>query len=440
MLPSDEMAKYHDVQQNLRDILHISNLEPIPVLTAGIFDAPTVYVCLNTEWASLIIQRVILLTDERCWQGTGAERAIAANEIKRLIAAMNCEDCSEFITDMRVGADGTLQKKVGGAWVNANGDGGDTTVVNNQNVLASDLYPPDPPDTGLTAEERACAIAENLIDWFLARFESALDAVDVTADAIAALDIFLAPTLVGYFIADAMTDALAEIVEATTTAIRATLTPGVRDNLICAVYCAIKDVGAINAGNWPTVEEEIEVALSGEPLLLPTLSGMIKFGITDAAAIHRAMLYQSSGSAINCNLLCLACGEAGCDTFAANDLNGWHIQTGVFVASGCTSSPGIANTGSGAFELRFTFADGVARNIVSIHARDTHDAGNIDVLWGIYNDGALIYTVNQFTGSAGAQGCFDAQFNSINQSGDEVRIYMSSDAYAEHSDIEICWS
>jgi len=55
---------------------------------AGIFDAPTVTVSINRQWASHVAGLLHELTDENVWLGDETEQEDAAAEIIKLLAAL----------------------------------------------------------------------------------------------------------------------------------------------------------------------------------------------------------------------------------------------------------------------------------------------------------------------------------------------------------------
>lgn len=305
----------------------IFNFKSIPVPGAGIFDAPSVNVCLNSAWASIVIGRLAVLTRPDAWIGTEEEKIAAASQMMEFLANMDCEDCSQFITDIETGSDGTLRVKRGGTWQNAAGSGaGDTTVINSQTTLTQQMYPPAPPDTGITAAARACNMASGLENWLFDKFEEVLVAVEATSDVIAAADSIFAVFPPVYLVADQSTDVVDEVVEATTNTLRAQYTTSIRDAITCAIYLLLKPTGTLQLAQVPGLKQAIEDATTTVPLK----TAMIEFLelIEDAAFPHRATLYQSVGSAIDCELLCPPTWQVTFD-FTIDDYNeDWLLRTG----------------------------------------------------------------------------------------------------------------
>lgn len=291
------------------------NFEEIPVPMAGVFDSPTVYLCFNTQWASIIAGRLESLTLLSAWHGTAVEKQAGVDGIVEILAQMACEDCSQFITDVETTPSGQLRVKRGGVWVNATGSGtGDTTVINNQETLVQNMYPPPPVNTGLTAEVRACNIASGLEQWLFDKFEDTLVQVEATSDIIAAADGILGIFPPVYLVADQATDVVDEIVEATTNTLRAQYTTTQRDDIRCAIYVNLVATGQLPVENVAAIKGLIVDAISSTPLDI-AIQEFLQM-IDDAAMAHRAMLYQSVGSAINCAALCGSC------TYF-NSLQGW---------------------------------------------------------------------------------------------------------------------
>jgi len=432
--PSDDLAPYHDYQSQFRNILALSNFEPIPVLSLGIFDAPTVYVCVNSSWASIIIQRLQILTDERAWAGTGEERRIAANEVKRILEAMSCEDCSEFVTDIRVSPTGKLQKKVAGAWVDADGDGGDTTVINNQENIAEETYPPQPTDAAIPASVRACNIASGLSEFLFDKMNDALDLGEAAADIFAASDVILGIVPPLYFIADSVTDLANEFIEAGINAIRASDTTGQREDTLCAIYCFLIDTGEVNSSNINQLREAIDDSFSGNTESLAWQLYMLAY--TDAGLIHRAMLYQDVGSAVNCALLCVDCGVAGCDVyFDGNPF--WQITKGSLSNDGCDGYQGVQNGGSGELEIIFTAPDTKTFNHFEFFGTSAPSAGKTSYA-KVYQDETFVGDIFTFSGAPGAANCFHNSFD-FSLTGNRIVLYEDSDSSTRFDKIQVCW-
>jgi hypothetical protein len=262
--------------------------------------------------------------------------------MEKLLASMNCENCSEFITDLRVSSLGRLQKKVGGGWQDASGDGGDTTVINNQNNIAEEMYPPPAIDTSLSSVARACNIASGLSEWMYEKFNDALDIVDAVADSIAAADAIFIIFPPAYFIANTSTSVYNEIVEATTSVLRAAFSTDEKDNLLCAIYCFLKGAGAVSGANVEALKDEIQGAFDDFALQV-AFNIMFIEGLENAALIHRAMLYQSAGTAINCDALCVDCPGVTYAVMQAFDIQTNENVTTTDLGSGYYQASSVAN-------------------------------------------------------------------------------------------------
>lgn len=279
----------------------ITTFDKIPAPEVGIFDAPSVWVCVNTEWWSYLLERIKVLTRLDAWLGDETEQTRAAQEVEKLLAMANCEDCSEFITDIRVDEKGQLQKKVGGAWIPANGDGGDTTVINNIENINETLYPDPPNDPGISNKQKACNVASGIIEYMLAKFDDMLDLTDASIDTIAAADGILALFPPLYILSDQTTDLVNEIVEATTSALRALVSVSLKEDMICYLSDAIDTDGKLTETNYSDAIDSINDAITvhdtfgiGQPL-------KNTFGsISKEAFISRANLYQSQTEVCPC--------------------------------------------------------------------------------------------------------------------------------------------
>lgn len=411
----------------------ITTFDPMPAPSAGIFDAPTVYICCNTEWWSKILERVRVLTRLDAWAGDDDEKYRATQEIERFLSAVNCEDCSDFITDVRVGSNGKIQKKVGGAWLDADGDGGDTTVVNNNNTLAEQMYPPDDVDTGLDAEERACNIASGLSDWMYGMFNDTLDELDAAFDVIQATDAVLRLFPPMYLLSETLGNAMFTIAEATTSVLRALFDTTEKENLLCAIYCQIKETGVVNSTNIAALKVAVETAFD-DATLQNAFNGIFVDSLQDASLIHRATLYQSVGGAVDCSLLCIDCFTGGCSLFEDSS-TAWEIIQGTHNSSLCDGKEGVVASG-GAAEVIFTLP--VVASFVVINLKDNNSTGSpMNMLVEIYEDSTLIQTVFDQTFSD-VHNCNFSQWTP-NTAGNKVRIRFSSGAGISISNINVCW-
>lgn len=69
---------------------------PVPIPTAGVFDSPTVVLCINAEWASHLDGLLGRLLHPNAWIGTEEEKEAAIQEVgKLLIALLPVGDCPE---------------------------------------------------------------------------------------------------------------------------------------------------------------------------------------------------------------------------------------------------------------------------------------------------------------------------------------------------------
>ena len=280
----------------------ITTFAKIPAPAAGIFDAPSIYVCVNTEWWSHLIERIRVLTRLDAWKGDNAEQVRASQEIEKLLAMANCEDCSDFITDIRVDPDtGQIEKKVGGSWVPADGDGGDTTIVNNIENITEQLYPDPPDNSAISNNQKACNVATGIIDYVLAKFDDMLDVTDATFDTIAAADGILALFPPLYIIADQSTDLVNEIVEASTSALRALITVSLREDMICYLSDAIDTQGRLTDANYSDAIDSVLDAITLHDVLGIGQALKNTFtSISKEAFISRANLYQAQNEVCPC--------------------------------------------------------------------------------------------------------------------------------------------
>ncbi len=66
----------------------------------GIYDPPHKYICMNTEWASIIAGMIYRLTYHEVWEGDVDEREDAIEEIERLLSDMANPCCPPTMMDL----------------------------------------------------------------------------------------------------------------------------------------------------------------------------------------------------------------------------------------------------------------------------------------------------------------------------------------------------
>lgn len=59
-----------------------------PVPSAGIFDSPTVVVCINSEWVSHIDGAIQKLLNQAYWDGDDDQTYAATQEVQKLLVAL----------------------------------------------------------------------------------------------------------------------------------------------------------------------------------------------------------------------------------------------------------------------------------------------------------------------------------------------------------------
>lgn len=91
---------------------------PLPVPTAGIFDAPTCCVQINLEWVSHIIGALEVLNEDRAWLGTDEQIYSARQQIEQLMALLSLM-CTGGDMPIRQNPENSceLQQLQDGAWV-----------------------------------------------------------------------------------------------------------------------------------------------------------------------------------------------------------------------------------------------------------------------------------------------------------------------------------
>lgn len=105
------------------------------------------------------------------------------------------------------------------------------------------------PDTG-TFEQRACNIAVGLIDWIMEKFNDAIDTIEAQVDVIASFDLIFAAMMPVYLGADALLDAVQEVIEATAGVARAFDAESRREEMKRFLYCEMYATGEMTEVIW----------------------------------------------------------------------------------------------------------------------------------------------------------------------------------------------
>lgn len=169
-----------------RRITPITTFEPMPAPSAGIFDNDCVCLRLNTEWASLIIERLSVLARPESWQGDATEQHRASQQIEELLLQMS--DCN-FISDLRF-VDGHLEALINGVWVDK---GAPITAAS-----ASTLPPGDPATAQITGSTLELGIpqGETGLNAPVPAYQWSGDVLEIDTDEDGIYDL-LSPSLTG---------------------------------------------------------------------------------------------------------------------------------------------------------------------------------------------------------------------------------------------------
>lgn len=101
-----------------------------------------------------------------------------------------------------------------------------------------------------TFDQRACNIAVGLVDWIMEKFNDAIDQIEADADIIVSFDAIFAAMMPVYLGADALLDAINEVVEAGVNAARAFDTETHRDEMKRFLYCEMYSTGEMTSQVW----------------------------------------------------------------------------------------------------------------------------------------------------------------------------------------------
>lgn len=77
---------------------HKFSFPEMPAPQTGIFDSPLICIQMNSNWASFVLERLRVLTDDRAWQGDDNEKFRATQQIEELLAQFSNQDCTGLAT------------------------------------------------------------------------------------------------------------------------------------------------------------------------------------------------------------------------------------------------------------------------------------------------------------------------------------------------------
>jgi hypothetical protein len=285
--------------------------KPHTIPAKGIFDAPSVNICINSEWAGHVSGMIERLTYEDAWLGTDDEIFAAIQQILKLLGEMgridnlgDCEMgcCNEKSNLTRINADGIIQ---------TSNDGGITWTDNpaadprNWTTILQPL-------PGSDDDTKKCIAANKVIGLLKeakAQQDLSYDAGETIAEMIAALIAFL--IAIGTLgTGAAFTPFLIALAGALIGIDKATFDASFSDSfwakVFCILYCNIEPDASFTLAEWSNVMTQTG-AISGHDIarafVLGHFNAMGYIGLTNAAR-------SSFSGALDCSGCCLDCPDA----------------------------------------------------------------------------------------------------------------------------------
>jgi len=345
------------------------NFERMPAPVVGIFDEPTTCVIVNQEWASYIIARLMVLSEEISWSGDDTERRFAADQIKEFLTAIASEGNCMFLKDVQI-VSNLLQKTFDGeTWIDVGAvgisdinistgaagssatssmDGTTLNITIPRGDVGAEFAVDEPvlnPDVG--NDTRRCAVAVGLVTWLFEKFQDSIDQVEAAADTVSAMDSILALFPPAYLIADIVLDMANEVFEAGVALARAYDTVDRRENHQEWFYCNLQADGALSQATWDAYFDYLfeEGAENPGVAAYEFYIDMFKF---DAARARAAIESYGDG-----NCVAFSCGYEWEQEFIfdSSDQQGWvkfggrpctfganGVEAGVFLAGSPTTA------------------------------------------------------------------------------------------------------
>lgn len=289
------------------DVRHV----PLPPPAPGIFDCPTVQVCINSFWVSHLDGLLERLIYRDAWLGTEDEIDRAIGEINKLLAAfkecnMSC-GCGESLS--RLTADGVYQES----------DDGGVTWHDAPEHDPRNMPPQLPPLPGENGTDKKCAAANSIVGYVKMQYDQQLaarqsDATIADFEAILAGLLLLLGLVTGglMFVLGA---AIAVIVaNVTAEAFEAAFTEDVWKHMVCALFCNMSDDGSISAAQINAAREKFNQTESG--IAYTWTMGMFN-AMGTGGMNNAAKLGMTAG---------VDCSDCDC-TDPCDNLHEWHVSS-----------------------------------------------------------------------------------------------------------------
>lgn len=280
----------------------------LPRPTAGIFDYPSVTVCINRDWIPFITGVLERLVWEDVWDGDANDVETAMQEITKLMMLFEAGCCGGLPTGAmtRITDDGVLEMSTDGGvtW---------TPVPEFDPRTTSTEFPPLPSDI----ENKACAGAENArqqLEDFIDQLADILEAGGALTTLVGAATAIAAVFLSGGALAPLIVGICAAFISAGAASIRAAFDPTQLDAFLCCVKANLDDTARVT--DQAALLECISTDMSG-------LASTITYAIVTMLGAVGVTNWARTGSADGMG--CGACGE--CDDCVEGTSDTWSYQS-----------------------------------------------------------------------------------------------------------------
>ena len=307
---------------------------PLPAPAPDICDAPTVTICVNSEWWSHLEGMISRLLYRDAWQGTEDDIDRAIESIQEVLAVGKADPMG-----CCCGNSGAITR-----W-NENGE----LEISYDNGATWQPYPQGdsrmtgrtaPPIPGPDGDDKKCAAAASAEEFIKQNFIDELETGQGYAaiyDALVALLAIIALTGIGLLIA-ALVGA---VFTAGISVVKAAFTSEVWTAFRCILYCRISDDGSFTKAGWEGVKADILDQFTGvvSAVLYNWVNSVGPVGLTNSA--RSGFVASADCTSCDCPEECpnqYVIGPVGSETGHGEIIS--VIGNTVRVASGNPSTPG----------------------------------------------------------------------------------------------------
>lgn len=251
---------------------------PLPAPLPDVCDAPTVTICVNSEWWSHLDGMISRLLYRDAWQGTEDEIDRAIEQVQEILAVGKADPMG-----CCCGNSGALTRYNENGELEISTDGGATWNPYPQGDprMTGRIAPPIP---GVDGDDKKCAAAASAEEFVKQNFIDELETGQGYAaiyDALIALLAIIALTGIGLLIA-ALVGA---VFTAGITVVKAAFTSEVWTTFRCILYCRISDDGSFTKTAWEGVKADILDQFTGvvSAVLYNWVNSVGPVGLTNSA-------------------------------------------------------------------------------------------------------------------------------------------------------------